>query len=370
MEGNQCWLLYYYVCLLFLCMTLGFSIGAIILSFKEINPWWIMSSTIPSVLCGGIMTFFIIVLSYLNDTATPENRAWRMVSIDAIQIGTTLAGGISSSFILYATSYSSIYGTCALLVATGCAYAYFFCPESLKRKSEEKPTIKSLFQWNNITDLFKVAWRKREYGKRTLIFLLMSSQIIVHFVVYGEVTVKTLYLRNRFNWTMQEKNIFSAYSSVLIVICTIACTYLLHKKFKIREGVLVIMSLTSTIASTLLFALSNTDNFLYISAVAGMFSGLAIPMTRTMMAKLIVPEEMGKLFSLVMVINTIGMLVSSVMYQQIYNTTMKNHPEIFNYISFGLYASVVVIVIFVMIFESRIPGEDIDEKNKNVINSE
>ncbi|CAG9857231.1 unnamed protein product [Phyllotreta striolata] len=337
-----------------ICQTLGFTISTVLLSFKELSPWWLMLGTIPMVVCGGTMTFFTVISSYLNDISTEHTRAMRMVVYEIVIISMKLLGGFSGSYIFYASNYLTIYIISTLLVATACAYTFFFCPESLKNISETRGSIKDLFSLVNFKELYEVAQKPREYYRKTIILLVVLTLVVLQFVIGGETNIKLLYLQNKLDWRLTQINTFGAVANVLVIVSSISCTYFLQKKLETKETILVVLSLLSSCGVNLFYAFATSDIYIYVSAIAGMFSGLANPMLRTIIAKLVDPEELGRIFSLITVITTIILLVSSLSYVQLYNATLRVHPETYNYLSLGLNSFAIVVVIYIAVLESRV----------------
>ncbi|CAG9857230.1 unnamed protein product [Phyllotreta striolata] len=353
------------------CMTIAFGSNAILLLYSEINPWFLMLTTIPIMCCGGVTTFLTITLAYLNDMSTPHTRAMRMVTFDIVQILATLFGGLCSSYVLYATSYAAVYGIGCAIIAFCTVYTYLFVPESLDMQIEERPTLSSVFSCRNVMDLFKIALKRRLYNRRAIILLIISCVVILGFIATGEVNVKTQFLRNKLGWTLTKRNVFGAWSSMVVIASTLLTTYLLHTRLKVKEILLIFLALLSAIGSSVLYTVADSDASIYVSVAAGVFSGMANPMLRTMLTKLIVPGEMGKVFSLIMVVNNFCLLGAALTYQEIYNDTMKTKPETFNYVSIGLNSIVAVIVIIVTILEFRIPSEKQKiEENLGTISTE
>lgn len=187
-----------------------------------------------------------------------------MVTFDIVQILATLWGGLSSSYILYATSYSAVYGIGCGIIAFCTIYTYFFVPESLNDVIDQKPSFASVFTWSNVTDLFRIAGKKRRYNRRYIILLIILCVMLLGFISTGETNVKTQFLRNKLGWTLTKRNVFGAWSSMVIVVTTLIVTYLLHSRLKVKEVVLIFLALISGIASSVLYATADSDTNIYV----------------------------------------------------------------------------------------------------------
>lgn len=60
-------------------------------------------------------------------------------------------------------------------------------------------------------------------------------------------------------------------------------------------------------------------------------------MVRSMVAKLASPEEVGKIFSVIMLSEFLIGLGASPLYTFVYNSTIKSEPAVFNYLSAALF---------------------------------
>lgn len=82
----------------------------------------------------------------------------------------------------------------------------------------------------------------------------------------GEMSVQTLFLRAKLNWTLTKITITSSVTSVGNIIGTIGGTYFLYKLLKIGELKLALFSILSFSAASILRGLSTMDKdyFIYI----------------------------------------------------------------------------------------------------------
>lgn len=67
-------------------------------------------------------------------------------------------------------------------------------------------------------------------------------------------------------------------------------------------------------------------------------------MARSVLSKLIPPEESGKIFSVVTSLETIGALAGAPIYTYIYNSTISTFPGFYNFLTAGLFIFDIILV--------------------------
>lgn len=339
------------------CILLNFGITAIMLLFDEINPYMMMFASIPTIACGGSLTIVSLVLAYLNDIATPETRGMRNATFEVITVFCICIANLVSPHLLYATSYSVIYGFSAVLVVVAMAYTYQFMPESLEKKCEEKSTASKIFSCQHFLNMFFVVGKKRKNNQRSIIMMLLTIMLVVNLVNVAESNIKTLYLRKELTWTLTDRNSFISWSSIVTIIGTLSLTFLLQKVLRIKETKLILVGIICIIGVDVLYATVQNNWFIYGSVPVGILGGLVNPMLRTKLVHIIGPGEMGKVFSFYYVAMNIFSLVFSMFYSFVYNLTIDTNPEIFNWVSTGILLLCEMLLIVVMIIEWNQPLE-------------
>uniref|UniRef100_A0A6P7FQF7 Proton-coupled folate transporter-like n=1 Tax=Diabrotica virgifera virgifera TaxID=50390 RepID=A0A6P7FQF7_DIAVI len=356
------------------CLSVGFASYVIVLLFDDLNPYYMMIGAIPAMLCGGPLTFFSIAISVMNDVSTDENRGLTMAVFEVIMVFCTCFGTLASTPLLYATSYATVGGFCAVLIILATIYTYFLVPESLKVGEDNKATVSNVFTCKNLTELFVVAGRKRSNNKRFILLAWLSILFILNIITSGEGNVKTMYLRNVFEWTMSDKNEFTAWASVVGMVGTIGLMFILYKKLKMKEASLVILGFISAIGSSLVFALAKENWHIYITVFIGIFGGMINPMIRTSIAKILPRDDMGKIFSLITVVNSILQMVSGLIYSLLYTKTKSG---LYNYVSIGFDVIALILVLSIILVsrqsnetESVSTKEDVHESGDEKTNQE
>ncbi|VEN33708.1 unnamed protein product [Callosobruchus maculatus] len=128
--------------------------GTYILSLRQTVPWYLALCSLPETVTGSFPTFFTMVLSYISDTSTEENRAMRMVVFEAIVTVGSLLGSMGGPYIFYMTSYQAIFGIAAICHFIALLYTWFLVPESVTNIETENK-IKEFFVLDNVKDMMK-----------------------------------------------------------------------------------------------------------------------------------------------------------------------------------------------------------------------
>ncbi|KAI4456507.1 MFS transporter [Holotrichia oblita] len=131
-------------------------------------------------------------------------------------------------------------------------------------QTEDKAVRTNICSPKNFKDLAHTVFKKRDHGLTLAIILIMITSAIVRFISHADVSVFYLSLRKTLNWDMEKYTLYKTVRDLLRIIVTIAGITLLHKKMKIREAPLILVSAALTFASMLLQAWATADWHIYL----------------------------------------------------------------------------------------------------------
>ncbi|KAF7270269.1 hypothetical protein GWI33_016735 [Rhynchophorus ferrugineus] len=271
------------------------------------SPWYMLICSVPVILTGGGASFLTVLLAYVSDTSSAENRGLRMGIFEATMAAAVLLGNMSSSYLLKATNYEVVYLVATLSLFLALLYTIFWIPESLQSLETENK-IRGFFQTRNITGMFSTTFRQRPGYDRAIILLLWSFL--------------------RYNWYSSATNILWITGGFLMV-------YIIHHRLKIQESPLVTLGFLSLTAAALIQELANVDWLIYLAAVVRFPSSCLTPMVRSMLSKLVDGNEAAKIFAVFSVTSNLLGLVGAPVYVNVYNATVKHNPSLFNFITVG-----------------------------------
>ncbi|XP_036332635.1 uncharacterized membrane protein C14C4.07-like [Rhagoletis pomonella] len=191
--------------------------------------------------------------------------------------------------------------------------------------------------------------------------------MVSSFVHHGEHGVFYLFLRNKFNVTLQQYTYFNATQiTIKMVGCSIAVT-VLRKIFKIPFGIIALMGLAGHMLECLTRALAQSFWQMYVASSFGILSGITTPMLQAIISLAVPSNEIGKVYSLAACLQTLSPLIAAPLYTFVYSHTLQTFPSFFNFISSGLYGECFLVMIVISIFERRVanrPSQAEEEKGQ------
>uniref|UniRef100_A0A6P7GPM6 Proton-coupled folate transporter-like isoform X2 n=1 Tax=Diabrotica virgifera virgifera TaxID=50390 RepID=A0A6P7GPM6_DIAVI len=348
-----------------LLVTLGgmaFTCTLIILFclFENISPWIFLITAIPTMITGNNTTFFAITLSYISDTSSKETRGLRMAFCEVALATGSLLGSISSSYIFYATNYPSMFAIGLACVSIGIAYTIFFVPESIENMQEsrklitntedekEKPVRINLFK-----EIIQTTIKKRENYDRAVIILTLTSIIIYIFLTHADTSIRYIFLRGKLNWTFTKYNLYNSVCMLIWAAGTMAGSYILQRKFHIKDSILALIGLISMLSCVILQFLATNDTAIYIAGASKCLGGLVAPMLRAKISQLVPSDEVGKIFAMVV---GAGALVSAALtpvYTLVYNNTIYIDSALYNLLSISFLTITITLVVLVIYLEKQ-----------------
>ncbi|XP_072387197.1 probable peptidoglycan muropeptide transporter SLC46 isoform X1 [Diabrotica undecimpunctata] len=348
-----------------LLVTLGgiaFSCALTILYclFEDLSPWIFLITAIPTMITGNNTTFFAITLSYISDTSTRETRGLRMAFSEvALSIG-SLLGSISSSHIFYATNYPSMFAIGLACVSIGIAYTIICVPESIEnlrdsRKlipntedEKEKPVKLNLFK-----EIIQTTIKKRENYNRAVILLTITSIIIYIFLTHADTNTRYIFLRGKLNWTFTKYNLYNSVCMLIWAAATMAGSYILQRKFHIKDSALALIGLISMSSCVILQFLATNDTMIYIAGASKCMGGLVAPMLRANISRLVPSHEVGKIFAMVVGAGALVSAALTPLYTLVYNNTIYINSALYNLLSISLLAITITLVLSVICLEQK-----------------
>ena len=77
---------------------------------------------------------------------------------------------------------------------------------------------RNLFNWKHVRDAFRVVFKKRTYNRRLYILLSMLIFLLIIAPIYGEVSIRYLYVRTRYGWEVTEYSTYTTFDSALSIV--------------------------------------------------------------------------------------------------------------------------------------------------------
>ncbi|XP_014095875.3 probable peptidoglycan muropeptide transporter SLC46 [Bactrocera oleae] len=349
---------------------IGYTITATLVYFSKtlsLNPWFYLLGGLPSTIVGGNCTMMTIIFCYISDISDVDSKAKRMFYVDLVMGVGIVFGNIISSYLLRLTNVATVCATCGMLVFIALMYIIIFIDESL---DVEKTTLshkaKRFFDVRLIKDLVKTCVARRPNYGRAIIGCTISVLMVSNFILYGEYGVFYLFLRTKFNVTLQR---FTYFNAITITIKMIGCSLafaIFRKLFKLPLAVIAMVGLVCSFLDHLGRALAQSFWQMYMVSLFGIMSGITGPMLQAIVALAVPPSELGKVYSLASCFKTLSPLIAAPLYTYVYNRTLTFNPGLFNFISTGLIVECFIVMIVINIYERRAAAK----KSKDAKNGE
>ena len=75
--------------------------------------------------------------------------------------------------------------------------------------------------WKHVRDPFRVVFKKRTFNRRMYLLLAIVIYLFIISPIYGELTIRYLYVRTRYGWEVAEYSKYTTFESSLIIIGTL-----------------------------------------------------------------------------------------------------------------------------------------------------
>lgn len=175
--------------------------------------------------------------------------------------------------------------------------------------------------------------KKRDYGVRSILVLLMLMHFIINGVVNGETQNLFLYQRVKLNWDIDTNTYHYVFSTVLGLIGTLLMVGVFSKYLKIPDIVLTIVSTFLTVVSRFVYsAVTSTIGFFVGTAIDFTFS-VKLLTVRAIVSKLIPTEDLSTMFAVMGMFEAFAGVVFSWMYptyyQYLYSEPGRDVSEMF-----------------------------------------
>ncbi|XP_035458912.2 proton-coupled folate transporter-like [Spodoptera frugiperda] len=333
-----------------------------------------LSDLFPS-LTGGWITVCVGVFSYIGDVTTKEMRTFRVGVANlcmslGIPIGMSLSG-----ILLQQIGYYGIFLISNCLYLTSLIYGYIRLKDpiiSSDRQREQpvgcKAWVCSFFDARHVRETLTVAFRTGPRRRRLRVSLLIVVVCVIFGPLHGEMNVLYLFMRYRFNWDEVQFSMFCTYSIITNLVGTLFSISIFSDFMKLDDTVVGIISCTSKILASFIFAFATTTTEIYIAPLVEIFNGTSFIAMRSIASKLVNSEELGKVNSLFGLAEAMMPLVYGPLYSRVYMATLTVLPGAVFLL--GAAMTVPAVAIFGwMYFEQREDNKQVEEMenvNKDV----
>ncbi|XP_015795143.1 uncharacterized protein LOC107371541 [Tetranychus urticae] len=186
--------------------------------------------------------------------------------------------------------------------------------------------LADIFNPKSVTTMMKTCCRKRDNYGRAQIWHLIAMMTVVLISMKGEDSIGYQFTQKVLNWSADEYSDRYAFLSLAPPFGTTLATLILVPTLKLSDTVFgIIGSLSLVISLTLKGALLTSLGY-YLAFATCIFSGLASISIRSILSRIIAPNEVGQLYCILSCIEGAGPMISSIFHSAIFKPTLAILP--------------------------------------------
>lgn len=183
------------------------------------------------------------------------------------------------------------------------------------------------FRLANAKDSVLVLTRPRHHRSRLHILLLFATIFVQQTCKSGELDATLLFTEAApLSWRKSMYGYLLAADYALLGAATLVLLPLLIRFFHLSDVTLLLIGVVFRVIRLLVLAFSRSTFEVYLSVIVGCPSALIIPCSKALISKAVSDDEMGKAFSLLSCAETVSILVGSVIFTTVYNSTKYIMP--------------------------------------------
>ncbi|XP_045764912.1 solute carrier family 46 member 3-like isoform X1 [Maniola jurtina] len=284
-------------------------------------------------LSGSWCVCLMALFAYISDVTNDDNRTFRMGLVSfSLTVGFPIGMGISGIF-LKKFGFYGCYGVAGCLHFINLMYTIFILKDP-KRSAEQKMHDKkgvlyffrTFFDVRNVKETLTVVFKNGPNNRRFRICTMLVVVSILFGPMHGEISVMYISTRYRFNWDEVKFSVFQAYNFVTHTIGTIFSITVFSKYLKWHDSVLGIISTLSKIAASFVYCFAPNERIFFIAPLVDILNGTSLLAMRSIVSKLVLPSEFGKVNSIFALTENLMPLVYVPLYTQVYVATMEVLP--------------------------------------------
>ncbi|KAL6254886.1 hypothetical protein P5V15_014228 [Pogonomyrmex californicus] len=298
---------------------IGISSTFFLLTFMsnwDIVPWYFLVAYIPFAFLGGTSALMLASVCYITDITSDNERAWHLAWLDVLISVGLLIGLLSGPLIFKAYGYAAVFGTVTVICILTTLYI-FFIPETIQNEISS-----NIFNFKFIKDIYDTCIKKRDGFDRLLVWSCIACLILQLIIIQGSSSIGFLFASARLGWTVEEYSTYVALNIMITVLGTMFGVKLIPKYTGLPEAIIAIISVISALGSTITGAFAWKSWHMYLAMVIGMFGDISRSMVRAILSKAVPAQDIGKVFSLAMSLETLIPFAATSLYTLLYSHYM------------------------------------------------
>ncbi|XP_069997744.1 proton-coupled folate transporter [Penaeus vannamei] len=270
-------------------------------------------------LCGGFTSCILTCMSYVAQVSSFRTRTVRVGILESMifmggTIGPLLGGWVQEA--------GGRPATFTVIMACHAAIVIYIilCVRNIPpRHPPQGYWVRDGCGCQHLRESASTVIRERQENRRSYIVLLLASATVVMICTAGELDISYLFVKDKpIEWAFEK---YTWYFSLKYGLGAVALLGILPLCSKVPDTILALVGLVSKACGLVVLAIAWEDTAVFVGAAVSMLSTWSMPTLRAAMSKLVEPNEQGKLFACVALLENACTLVASGVFNSIYPAT-------------------------------------------------
>ncbi|XP_042315697.1 solute carrier family 46 member 3 [Sceloporus undulatus] len=299
-------------------------------------------------LFGSMATFLGGAFSYTVDLCkTQKQKMIRIAVVDLIFGLTSGLGGLTSGYILKGIGFTWTFAALSLLQVVNILYVSCCLGDTIQVPEYHPQSLKEGLKetFSGVYMLFKSSPCK----KRISIILLLCTFMTYLFTMFGGTSLYTLYeLNSPLCWNA----IYIGYGSAVSTLFSLTGFLGLVLIARYLKDIYIVYSgILSYVVGTVLAAFATTTLLMFLVRVPSMLLFVPIPVLRSMLSKIVLPQEQGSIFACIACLEILTGMSAIIVFNSLYAKTVAWFPG-FSFLFSGVFCIVPLSFLSCLMFTS------------------
>ncbi|XP_064079874.1 probable peptidoglycan muropeptide transporter SLC46 [Macrobrachium nipponense] len=310
--------------------------------YGDTPPLYLLIASVPVGFSGGILAFFLGFSSYLAATVSFQSRTLRFGLMNVLMLVAVPVGRVIATAVYAHFGYGSVFCCQSVIVCLGVIYSVLRLEKHpgvdlSSGVPKNKVGLLEMLSPVRMKRTLSVPFKKRQGGLRTQI---LGHIFIIAGLLFdsGVTDFHYLYVRKKFGWDYYAFATWSELSTPVAGIGTVFLVPILSYKYGVEDAVLCLMGTMSYMFMYIVIGTASFGWMMYLAIGLSIFSGMCFISMRGGLSKLVPKEELGAIFAVVALGETIMPIVNGPFFTFVYNATLDVFPGTIYVISAGMFA--------------------------------
>ncbi|XP_050665232.1 uncharacterized protein LOC126965611 isoform X2 [Leptidea sinapis] len=240
----------------------------------------------------------------------------------AVQIAHVI-GSISGPLLYRTLGFYGVFPLVLLLQLSSLIYV-LVAMKDVNVNTENKVSV---VNWRLPFNAVHCLLRPREGYKRMIIVLMLIVALGDRVLLSAEVLVSYMYYRYKFNWDDILFGSFLAYRNIVSFVGTLLILTVLKRRLRLSDETVGVVSCMSYVLATSGLIAARSTLVVFMIPVIGIISQGSQVVQRPIINKQILPNEQGKIYSVLGALESATQTISSPLYSLLYSTTVPVMPD-------------------------------------------